>query len=91
MSSEALDCNGKDSGKEECWPAWVNIGVPVMISIAFILVLLIMFMVWPKKSPSSVQEEDGQVFVPPKWVQNEDTFQVGGSSHNSREIDENIV
>jgi len=23
--------------------------------------------------------------------QNEDTFQVGGSSHNSREIDENIV
>lgn len=97
MSLEALDCNGVDSGREECWPPWVNIGVPVMMSIAFILILLIIFMVWPKKLPSSdEEEEDGQVFVPAKWVQNENTCQGGGSSsgvsiNNSRQVDENIV
>jgi hypothetical protein len=96
MSSEDLDCNGKDSGSEDCWPGWVNIGVPVMISITFLLVLIIMFMVWPKRPPSSDEDEDGQVFVPSKWVQNEDVFQsegasIGVPSSISRQIDENIV
>lgn len=49
--TRALDCKGEDSGRDICWPAWVNIGVPILVSIAFVLVLVVMFVVWPKEPP----------------------------------------
>lgn len=98
MSSEVtqtLDCSGKDSGREECWPKWVNIGVPVMVSVAFLLVLLIMFVVWPKK-PQEEEEEEAKGFVPGKWSP-KDRFEIKSFPNNNastsavRQIDENNV
>jgi hypothetical protein len=61
MESE-LDCSGADSGREECWPTWVNIGVPIIMSIAFLVVLAIMFFVWPKRPQRSDEEHPAPVY-----------------------------
>lgn len=51
-----LDCYGEDSGESDCWPGWVNIGVPVFMSISFVAILLIMFVFWPQqKKPENIE------------------------------------
>lgn len=59
--THAVDCKGKDSGLDVCWPAWVNIGVPILVSIAFVIVLVVMFIVWPKEPP--VNDDDDKCTV----------------------------
>ncbi|ESO08791.1 hypothetical protein HELRODRAFT_168697 [Helobdella robusta] len=56
-TKKPLDCSGNDSGKNECWSNWLNIGVPILMSVTFVLVLLIMFVCWPKHDIKSANPD----------------------------------
>jgi len=53
-----LDCSGADSGKDECWPQWVNIAVPVLVCVLFVGLLALMFFIPSKPSPEEEYQYD---------------------------------
>jgi len=64
-----LDCDGVDSAVAECWPNWMNIGIPIVSVAVWLTVLIIIFATWPathqpypeRKSHASSQHVNGKV------------------------------
>jgi len=60
-TSKPLQCSGEDSAHAECWPHWVNVSVPIICVLVWLVVLVIMFVTWPGKGTSENGHSQQQV------------------------------